>query len=96
MVAMIIVVFGALHILFPEDFDPKTPPEVNMIVGIFYAAIGCVIAMLHAMAGMFRKGAAGWTFNVVVISLGIFCGCWPASVAMLIFWVKYRDGIVAA
>jgi len=65
------------------------------ILGGVYSALGVVLGLVFAGGLFLRRGMVGWVFHIVLICLGLTsCVTWPATIPLLIFWIKHKDAIV--
>jgi hypothetical protein len=93
-----VTVAGALLYLFADDIaadDPDTSAREMEILGVIYGVMGLALAILFALGFVFRRGNVGWIFNIILIALGLTSCCtWPATIPLLIFWIKNRNEIL--
>jgi hypothetical protein len=60
-----------------------------MIEGIVMLVLGPVLMALSIVAAAAPRKKWGWIVNLVIMGLGCTsCLCWPASIPLLIFWLK--------
>lgn len=94
------VTVGALVFLMFRDQiaqDPDFDMDATevLIMGIIYAGLGAVLAILFGVGFFWRRGMGGWIYNLVLIALGMTSCCtWPLTIPLLIFWIRDKDVIV--
>ena len=60
-----------------------------LVMGIIYAVVGAVFFALHAAPVFLPAKPYNWIVGIVVIGFGMTSCClWPATIPLLIFWVK--------
>jgi hypothetical protein len=63
--------------------------EGNKALGILYILMSCIGLVLYAAAPFLPKARWAWIYDIVMICIGIpTCCCTPASIPLLIFWLK--------
>ncbi len=87
---------GTLMATNPDLFEETDPPSFQIaFVGGLYAGIGAVFAIMFAVGLFWRNGLGGWIYNLILIILGLTTCCtWPATIPILIFWIKDKDRII--
>lgn len=67
------------------------------LLGTLYAIMGAAVSVSHFLGIFWRTGKGGWTYNMVLICLGLSsCASWPATIPLLLFWLKHKDRIIDA
>lgn len=85
---LLCTIAGVALLLMPPDWLDSTRAEM-VLMGVVFAGMGLPFAALFA-AGLFlpRKPWV-WIYDIVLIAIGFgSCCILPASVALLIFWIK--------
>ena len=93
------VTFGGIAMVaFSGDLaadDPTSDAGEVAVVGGVYAGLGVVLSALFVVGFLWRKGNGAWIYQIILIVLGMTSCCtWPATIPLLIYWVKDRDGIL--
>jgi MFS family permease len=71
----------------PKDLD-MSPTEAH-VFGVILLVMGLALMPACALPLFLRPRPWLWTYNLVVICLGLTSGCtFPASIPLLIFWLK--------
>lgn len=95
---VLVTVGGFAMYGFAEELaegDPTNSPGQMRMVGAFYAGIGIVLAVLFLVAFIWRKGNGAWIYQIVLIVLGLTSCCtWPATIPLMIYWIKDREQII--
>jgi hypothetical protein len=79
---------GILLLVFAGDLADRDRTE-TMINGVVMIAMGPPLLGLSIVTALAPRKRWGWIINVVLIGLGMMsCCCVPASVPLLIFWIK--------
>lgn len=64
-------------------------PLVFTIQGVIFAVLGVVLFALFAVAPFLPKKKFAWIYGFVTIGLGLTSACcMPATIPLLIFWLK--------
>jgi hypothetical protein len=91
--ALLFLVYGVLGvfiILAPNYTLPghqKDMPPASQ--GIMYAILGFTMMIPFIVALFLPRKPWVWIYGIVTMVLGVFgCCCFPASIALLIFWLK--------
>ncbi|MBK6314773.1 MAG: hypothetical protein IPF53_10785 [Blastocatellia bacterium] len=60
-----------------------------IVIGVIYAIMGLVFAIVFAVGLFLPRKPWGWIMGIVLIALGMtsVC-CLPATIPLLIFWLK--------
>jgi hypothetical protein len=88
-------VFLLLNADSMQNVDADMDAAQAKIMGVVYAAMGVVFALLFALGFVFRKGMFGWVYNLISILIGLLSCCmWPACIPLVIFWIKQKDDII--
>lgn len=75
--------------------DPTTDAGEVVVMGSVYAVMGAVLSVLFVVGFLWRKGNGAWIYQIILIVLGMTSCCtWPATIPLLIYWVKDRDRII--
>ncbi len=88
--ALIAVGLGVL-ILFLPELDPQAEiePELSILMSGVYIVLGLVFLIPYLLALFLPKKPWVWVFDLILICLGFTnCCTIPASIALLIFWIK--------
>lgn len=89
---------GIAMVIFSADIaagDPKNDAGEVAVIGGVYAVLGLGLTALFAVGLIWRKGNGAWIYQVILIVLGLTSCCtWPATIPLLIYWVKDRDRII--
>lgn len=60
-----------------------------MIEGVVMLVLGPLLTALSIVAAAAPRKKWGWIINIVLMGLGCTsCACWPASIPLIIFWLK--------
>ena len=88
-------------LLFGEDIFRNDPNVTDADIAAMqmmswvYIAAGAVSFLLYAVGAFLRRGMVGWIYNIVLLGLGLTSCCtWPATIPLMIYWIKDKDGIV--
>lgn len=66
-----------------------TSQEEALFVGVIYCGMGAFFAIVHIVPFLLPRRFGVWVFSIVVIALGMTsCLTWPATIPLLIFWVR--------
>src|SRR5262245_32763392 len=58
-------------------------------MGTVFVATGVLFAVPFAIAPFLAKTGATWIFGMILICVGLTSACcWPASIPLLIYWIK--------
>jgi hypothetical protein len=77
------------------ESDKETDPVMIQFMAIFYGLFALAFATIHAVGLFWRRGTGGWIYQIVLIALGLSqCWTWPATIPLLIYWIKHKDDIV--
>lgn len=90
--------FGMAMVQFPELFiDTSAPtgsnlpsgPDEAYLQGMIYAIGGAVFLVAFAVSFLLGRGKFAWTYNLVLICLGLTsCCCLPTNIPLLIYWIR--------
>lgn len=76
-----------LFVADPEDFD-MSPAEAR-VIGALLLVLGLVLLAAFLLPLVLRPRPWLWTYNLVLICIGMTSACiLPASIPLLIFWIK--------
>jgi hypothetical protein len=79
---------GILLVFFQPESGANSPEE-NLIVGLVYAILGLVFAVIFLVAIFLPRKPFNWIVGIVMIAIGMTSCCFlPATVPLLIFWLK--------
>ena len=91
---------GLALLQFPELFiDPTAGSDSGIpkdaveayIQGLIYSIVGGVLFCAFALSFVLGRGTVAWTYNLVLICIGLTsCCCLPTNIPLLIFWIR-RD-----
>ena len=93
MVLVLLAVFvgGLMMLAVPErmaEGDPKEAEEAQ-IAGLVYLVVSLPLLAAYASAPFLPRTPSTWTYHLVLICVGMLCGCGlPASIPLLIFWIQ--------
>lgn len=83
---------GGLAMTFNASWmanEAEEPPMLFLIQGIALAIIGGGLFVLYATALLLPRRKLAWILGFVTIGVGLTSACcWPASIPLLIFWLK--------
>ncbi|MFN3167817.1 MAG: hypothetical protein ACE37H_12210 [Phycisphaeraceae bacterium] len=66
-----------------------TSSEEAVFMGVVYAALGVVLAIVFAVSLFTPRRFWGWVYNLVMICIGLTSCCfWPITIPLLIYWIK--------
>jgi hypothetical protein len=87
---LLCVLGGAAFLVFRDQLaDRETPPEAVIIYGVILAGMGLVFAIAYLAAFFLPRARWAWIYHLVMICIGLTSCCTiPASVPLLIFWLK--------
>lgn len=84
----LVLVMGVIFIIFHKSIQ-ENDPDGMLMAGIVYAIIGFVFMIPFIVAFFLPRKSWVWIYHLVLICLGMLsCCCLPASVPLLIFWLK--------
>ena len=87
----LVIVGGVFFYVMADSFaaDPEMGPEQARIQGAVMAIIGLPLAGLFAAGALLPRRPWVWIYNLVLIAIGLTSCClWPATIPLLIFWIK--------
>lgn len=95
----LVVAGGGLFLTLMPDVltDPNAGPASNtpqstteaVVMGMIYMAIGLALAAAFTVGLFTPRRFWGWVYNLVLICIGLMSCClWPATIPLIIFWVK--------
>jgi hypothetical protein len=91
LVYVLVTVGGVAMYVMADEFagDPEMPPGGVRIQGAVMAVIGVPLAGLFAAGALLPRRPWVWIYDLVLIAIGLTSCCfWPASIPLLIFWIK--------
>ena len=91
MVLVYLVCAAAGVFLLTFGFDDLTSTEVDelRIQGAVLLAIGIGLAIVFAVGLFLPRRSWGWAYGLVLLILGLTSCCtWPATIPLLIQWIK--------
>jgi MFS family permease len=90
MVALYFLVAGlgvVMAVMQPETREYRA--EEMLIMGIVYAVIGVIFAVVFLVALFLPRKSYNWIVGIVMIALGMTSCCFlPFLIPLLIFWLK--------
>ena len=93
-----VILIGIVMVVFSGDIaadDPSSDAGEVAVIGVVYAVLGLGMSALFAVGFFWRKGNGAWIYQIILIVLGMTSCCtWPATIPLLIYWVKDRDRII--
>ncbi len=100
MLLLYLFVMG-MGVLFLVNPDLMVDPDAGMssnrpadtaeavIMGALYLGLGSVFALAFLVSFFLPRSKGTWIYDLVLICLGLTsCCCLPASIPLLIFWIK--------
>jgi len=73
----------------------EAEPELFRFMGVMYCVMALFFATVYSVGLFWKRGSGAWVFHIVLISPGITqCCTWPATIPLLIYWIKHRDDII--
>jgi len=85
------VTVGGLAMIFFRDelADQATPVEEIVITGVILIAMGGLFFVIFALGTFLPPRPWAWILGIVLIGVGMTsCCCLPASIPLLVFWLK--------
>ena len=80
---------ASLIFFFADPADIEMPAAAARGLGVVFLAMGLVLFAACLLPLMIRPRPWLWTYDLVVICLGMTSACFlPACVPLLIFWLK--------
>jgi hypothetical protein len=85
-----VTVGGVAMIFFRGELvDEATPVEEIVITGAILAAMGALFFVIFAFGTFIPSRPWAWIVGIVLIGVGMTsCCCLPASIPLLILWLK--------
>jgi len=81
------IALGVFFLVVKPDTDFEGFP--SYFVGLFFVILGVVFFAPYILAPFFPKKPWAWIYGIVMICIGMTSACTlPASIALLIFWLK--------
>lgn len=85
-------VLGMLMLTFQPQLAaalPKAKPSELLTQSFVMLGIGVPFSVIFLIALFLPDNPRTWTFHIVLICVGLMSCCfWPASIPLLIFWMK--------
>ena len=82
------MVLGIVLATVPLD-DLSRDREQMFIIGVVYAIIGAIFFVVFAVASFLPPKPYNWIVGIVMLAIGMTSCClWPATIPLLIFWIK--------
>lgn len=76
-----------LDLVFAHSDDPEM--QSLIVQGILLAICGPPFALAHALPFVLPRKSWVWVYNLVLICGGMTsCCCLPASIPLLVYWIK--------
>jgi O-antigen ligase len=86
--ALLMVLGGILTVLGPSMAEEEEA-AVLAIEGIVFAVMGLPLAALFGVGLFLPQRKWAWIYGIVLIALGMTSACClPATIPLLIFWIK--------
>jgi len=94
---LLVAGIGAVFLFAPDMVvDPNasgsnqpTSHAEATIMGVIYFGLGGVFAAAFLVGLLWRRGMGAWVYGIVLICISFTsCCCLPATVPLLIFWLK--------
>ncbi|MEM9589101.1 MAG: hypothetical protein AAGA03_17600, partial [Planctomycetota bacterium] len=74
--------------------DDEMTPDQARIMGVIYGIMGAVFTVAFLVGLAWSRGIGGWVYNLILIALGLTSCCtWPATIPLIIYWIKAKDYI---
>jgi len=94
-----VLAMGIALVVFSDDIAAlaeEAPGFQAALMGTVYAVLGLLLAGLFAVGLIWRRGNGAWIYQTVLIVIGLTsCITWPATIPLLIFWIKDRQRLIA-
>src|SRR5262245_22541688 len=69
--------------------DPESPEGLFIFIGLTFLVMGAGLAAVYIAAMLLPPMPWLWTYNLVLICLGMGSACYlPICIPLLIFWLK--------
>lgn len=90
MIYVLCAVLGVVFLALPaEMLEGEEAPEVIRIQGGVFFVLGIALFGLYAAAPFLPRTKFAWIYGFVTIGIGLTSCCtMPASIPLLIFWLK--------
>ena len=87
---MLLLIVAVLMLVFaPSLADEDNSEEVLLIQGTVFAVISLPLGGMFIIGAFMPLKPWAWIYGIVLIGLGMTsCCCLPATVPLLIFWIK--------
>lgn len=82
--------FGiVLLVLDPSMYEGEMDPMEARIQGVVMLVVGAVLFIPYLIAPFLPKKPWAWIYGIVMICFSMTsCCCLPASIPLLLFWIK--------
>jgi nitrate reductase NapE component len=89
---------GGFLIAFANELtadSADTGPMEMTIMGVIYLVMGAILTIVFSVAFVWRKGTGAWIYQMIMIIIGLTSCCtWPATIPLLVYWIRDRDRIL--
>lgn len=87
-VLYLLCVAGAAVILLADPRSLGFGPAEAIVMGVIFGVTSAVLLIVYATAPLLPRRPWAWVYHLVLICIGMTGCALPASVALLIFWIK--------
>lgn len=91
-------VVGGFLIAFAEELaadSADTDPMEMTIMGSIYLVTGAILTIVFSVALVWKKGGGAWIYQMIMIIIGLTSCCtWPATIPLMVYWIRDRDRIL--
>lgn len=85
----VVTILGVVIAVFSGEAATVQEQEEALITGIVYAVIGPILGLIYLIALFLPRKPYNWIYGIVMIGIGLTSCCfWPATIPLLIFWLK--------
>jgi len=86
---LLVTVGGIFLIYFSDQTGSDSEQMENYITGLIYVVIGPVLGLLYLVGLVLPRKSFTWIYGIVMIAISFTSCCFvPATVPLLIFWLK--------
>jgi hypothetical protein len=85
----LLLAVAGFFMLIAGEFEPDLDEPDIKILGVIYGVMGAIFTVPFAIYLFLKPGPGVWIYGLVLICIGFtsIC-CLPASIPLLIFWLK--------
>lgn len=97
MLYFILTLVGILLVAFADEIGNfEDGQEIGAsLMGTLYAGLGLLFVVIFAIGLFWRRGNGAWIYQIVLIAIGLTsCITWPATIPLMIYWIKDRDRLI--